>query len=141
MLLKCHNYYQVKITRHLLGHNFFKIIAVFWTLLIFYLCLNDTPSLPKINIINIDKIIHFLFYFVFVFLWIKSSKNISLHYFLIVLILAIFLGISIEFLQEYYTQNRTFDWYDIVANVLGAIISFILVKSHHVYKTKTSHIS
>lgn len=136
MLLKRHNYYQVKITRHLLGHNFFKICAIFWTLLIFYLCLNDTPSLPIIPFENIDKIIHFVFYFVFVFLWIMSLKHISLRYFLIVLFIALLLGISIEFLQEKYTKNRAFDWYDIVANALGAITSFILVKSYHVIQNK-----
>ena len=136
MLLKWHNYYQVKITRHLSGHNLFKTIAVIWTLLIFYLCLNDASDLPIVSIKNIDKIIHFVFYFVFVFLWIKSINPISIYYFLMVVIVAIILGISIEFLQENFTQNRAFDWYDIVANALGAITSFILVKSYHVIQNK-----
>lgn len=65
-----------------------------------------------------------------------SLKHISLRYFLIVLFIAIVLGISIEFLQEKYTKNRAFDWYDIVANALGAIASFILVKSYHVIQNK-----
>ncbi|WP_353168072.1 VanZ family protein [Flavobacterium sp.] len=129
----------MKSTRHLLGHNFFKITAIFWTLLIFYLCLNDVPSLPSIPIENLDKIIHFIFYFVFVFLWIMSFKNISLRYFLIVLFIALLLGISIEFLQKNYTKNRAFDWYDIVANTLGAITGFILVKYYH--KTQNKNIS
>jgi VanZ family protein len=136
MLLKCHNYYQVKITRHLSGHNLFKIIAIFWTLLILYLCLNDLSGLPAVSIKNIDKIIHFVFYFVFVFLWIKSIKPISINYFLMVLFIAIIFGIGIEFLQEKFTQNRIFDWYDIVANSLGAITSFILVKSYHGLQNK-----
>ncbi len=127
MLLKWHNYYQVKITRHLSGHNLFKTIAVIWTLLIFYLCLNDASDLPIVSIKNIDKIIHFVFYFVFVFLWIKSINPISIYYFLMVVIVAIILGISIEFLQEKFTQNRVFDWYDIIANSMGAITSFIIV--------------
>jgi VanZ family protein len=129
----------VKITRHLLGHNLFKIIAFFWTLLIIYLCLNDVSSLATISIKNIDKIIHFVFYFVFVFLWIKGIKNTSIHYSLMVVVLAIFLGISIEFLQKYCTQKRTFDWYDIVANSFGAISSFIFVKIYHAIQKKTSH--
>ncbi|WP_353078293.1 VanZ family protein [Flavobacterium sp.] len=92
--------------------------------------------MPIIPFENIDKIIHFVFYFVFVFLWIMSLKHISLRYFLIVLFIALLLGISIEFLQEKYTKNRAFDWYDIVANALGAITSFILVKSYHVIQNK-----
>ncbi len=122
--------------QHLLGHNFFKISAVFWTLLIFYLCLNDVPSLPTIPIENIDKIIHFIFYFVFVFLWIKSFKHFSLRYFLIVLFMALCIGITIEFLQEKYTKNRAFDWYDIVANALGAITSFFIVKFYNAIQNK-----
>jgi len=43
---------------------------------------------------------------------------------------------DIEFLQEKYTKNRAFDWYDIVANALGAVTSFILVKSYHVIQNK-----
>ncbi len=100
------------------------------------MCLNDAPSIPRIPIKNIDKIIHFVFYFIFVFLWIKSLKHISLRYFIIVLFIALCLGISIEFLQEKFTENRAFDWYDIVANSLGAITSFILVKSYHVIQNK-----
>ena len=122
--------------QHLLGHNFFKITAIFWTLLIFYLCLNDMPSLPIVPIENIDKIIHFVFYFVFVFLWIKSINPISIYYFLIVVLIAIILGITIEFLQEKFTQNRVFDWYDILANSMGAITSFILVKSYQSIQNK-----
>ena len=121
---------------HLLGHNFFKISAIFWTLLIFYLCLNDVPSLPTIPIENIDKIIHFIFYFVFVFLWIKSIKHISLRYFLIVLFMALCIGISIEFLQDKFTKNRAFDWYDIVANILGAITSLFIVRFHNAIQNK-----
>ena len=122
--------------QHLLGQNFFKISAIFWTLLIFYLCLNDVQSLPTIPIENIDKIIHFIFYFVFVFLWIKSIKHISLRYFLIVLFIALCLGISIEFLQEKFTKNRAFDWYDIIANALGAITSFFIVKFYNAIQNK-----
>ena len=46
----------------------------------------------------------------------------------LILFLALILGITIEFLQENFTQNRTFDWYDILANSLGALASFIYVK-------------
>lgn len=128
MPLKLHNYFQVKNTQHLLGHSFFKVAAVFWTFLIFYLCLKNVSNLPPIPFENFDKIIHFVFYFIFVFLWIMSFKNISFSHFLIVFFIALLLGIGIEYLQENFTKNRVFDWLDIVANALGAIMSFILVK-------------
>ena len=48
--------------------------------------------------------------------------------------MAVILGIAIEFLQENFTHNRTFDWYDILANSIGAIVSFIYVKKFYAIK-------
>jgi len=110
-----------------LGHNLFKIFALLWTLLIFYLCLDDSPNVPKITFQYKDKVVHFIFYFVFVYFWAKSLKNIRFNYTLIILVLALILGITIEVLQENFTVNRTFDWYDILANSIGAIASFTYV--------------
>ncbi len=117
-------------------HNLFKILAFLWTLLIFYLCLDDSPNVPKINIQYKDKVVHFIFYFVFVYFWTKSIKNKNLNYLLMVLFLAITTGITIEFLQENYTSHRTFDWYDILANTLGAIACFIYVKKFYAIKNE-----
>ena len=118
----------MKHTHHLLVHNLFKILAFFWTLLIFYLCLEEAQSVPKITFQYKDKVAHFICYFVLVYFWIKSFKNIRLNYILIILILAIVMGVTVEVLQENFTINRTFDWYDILANSLGATVSFIYVK-------------
>jgi VanZ family protein len=109
-------------------HNLFKILALLWTILIFYFCLEEAPSVPKITFQYKDKVVHFIFYFVFVYFWTKSLQNKRLNYVLIILFLAIIIGISIEFLQDNFTSNRTFDWYDILANSIGAIASFIYVK-------------
>ena len=126
----------MKHTHHLLEHNLFKILAFFWTLLIFYLCLDDLPSVPKINFQYKDKVVHFIFYFGFVYFWTKSLKNISFNYILIILVLALIMGISIEFLQENFTLHRTFDWYDILANSIGAMASFIYVKKFYAIKNE-----
>ena len=108
-------------------HNFFKILALSWTILIFYFCLEESPSVPKISFQYKDKVVHFIFYFVFVYFWAKSLKNIRFNYLLIILVLALILGITIEFLQENLTLHRTFDWYDILANSIGALASFTYV--------------
>lgn len=118
----------MKLTQHLSERNFFKILAIFWTIVIFYLCLEEAPSVPKISFQYKDKVAHFIFYFVFVFFWTKSFKNKKSQSFVIILIIAIVLGITIEVLQENFTQNRTFDWYDILANSVGAITCFTFVK-------------
>ena len=117
-------------------HNLFKILAFFWTLLIFYLCLDDAPNIPKFTFHSKDKIVHFIFYFVFVYFWTKSLKNKQSNYILIILFLALITGITIEFLQENFTHYRTFDWYDILANSIGAIASFIYVKKFYAIKNE-----
>jgi len=117
----------VKHTHHLLVHNLFKLLALSWTILIFYFCLEEAPSVPKITFQYKDKVVHFIFYFVFVYFWAKSLKNIRFNYTLIILVLALLIGITIEFLQENFTVNRTFDWYDILANSIGAIAGFTFI--------------
>ena len=100
------------------------------------MCLDDSPNVPKINFQYKDKVVHFIFYFVFVFFWTKSLKNKNLSYLLIILFLAVITGITIEFLQENFTIHRTFDWYDILANFLGALASFICVKKFYAIKNE-----
>ena len=136
MLQKQTNCYLVKITQRLLEHNLYKIFAIFWTLLIVYLCLDDAPNVPKFAFQYKDKIVHFIFYFIFVFVWTKSLKNKSLKSVLIVLFLAILFGVLIEFLQENITLNRTFDWFDILANARGAITGFIYIKKFYAIKNE-----
>lgn len=70
----------------------------------------------------------------FVFLWVKSIENKTFKKGLIVFFLAILLGISIEFLQENFTVHRTYDNYDILANTLGGLLSFLLVIKFHLIK-------
>ena len=50
------------------------------------------------------------------------------HHLLIVLF-AVFYGIVIEVLQNLLTKNRQADFYDAVANTLGAVVGFICVYS------------
>ena len=124
----------MKLIQHLLGHNLFKIFAVLWTLLIIYLCLDDSPNVPQFTFQYKDKVVHFIFYFVFVYFWTKSLKNKDINTLGLILFLALILGITIEFLQENFTYTRTFDWYDILANSIGAVASFMYVKKFYAIK-------
>ncbi|WP_143065656.1 VanZ family protein [Flavobacterium urocaniciphilum] len=124
----------MKIIQHLSEHKLFKVLAVIWTITILYLCLSDSPNVPNFKLPFKDKIVHFSFYFMFVFLWVKSFENKTFKKGLIVLFLAILLGISIEFLQENFTVHRTYDNYDILANTLGGLFSFLLVIKFHLIK-------
>lgn len=100
-----------------------KLLAILWLLLISLLCFLPGSALPKANWlddISFDKWVHFGLFTVLLFLWrfeFPSAKNYDL---LIVLIAALY-GFGIEVIQHYFIPNRSFDLYDILADVTGAI--------------------
>ncbi|HSI77227.1 MAG TPA: VanZ family protein [Lunatimonas sp.] len=96
---------------------------------------NNIPELPKFP--GYDKVIHFTLFFGMVFLWNrvwignyrkeKKIRKISLNYLVFGIVFAIFT----EFLQM-NVPGRSFDVWDIVANISGGTIGTII----YVYLTK-----
>lgn len=100
-------------------------IAFCWTLLILFLSFKSTSSIPNIDIPNIDKVVHFMFYFVFVFLWYRYlffRKKASRRNVFVLATVAIIIGILIEIGQGYFTETRQSDVFDVMANSLGTIV-------------------
>ncbi|AFL82788.1 putative integral membrane protein [Belliella baltica DSM 15883] len=75
-----------------------------------------------------DKIIHFGLFFVLIFLWLRvantSRKKIKLKIFTIYLVFGIIIAILVEYLQQ-EVPNRSFDYFDIAANILGGAVGII----------------
>ncbi|MDK2771512.1 VanZ family protein [Flavobacterium haoranii] len=115
----------MKIIKHLSERNFFWL-AIIWTLFITVLCLVSVNDLPSVSIQNKDKITHAMFYFVFVFLWgnafTKNSKT-----FFKVFVFAILYGIIIEIFQGVFTETRSADFFDVLANTFGALLGLLLL--------------
>lgn len=114
----------------LLAHkNFWLVIAVFWTSIIFYLCLVNSDDLPSISlgIDWFDKVVHFSFHFIFTVFWLiyikRTNKNISINQVLKVVIASFVIGVLIEILQALFTTTRKADILDVLANSLGTIAS------------------
>lgn len=106
----------------------FQFLALLWTVVITVLSL-ITISIGTIGssipIENKDKIVHFLFYFLFVLLW-NLAQNIKTTIKIIsILIVAIFYGAIIEILQS-FTAIRTADFFDFLANTLGAVLGTLI---------------
>ena len=124
----------MKYIQNLLAHKqLLLFLAVFWTILIGYLCLDESSDLPSISINNIDKSVHFSFHFVFTILWffyfICNVNQINIiKYFAITFFMSLIYGIFIEWAQFYFTTNRKADVYDVIANVLGAIFALFASK-------------
>lgn len=72
-----------------------------------------------------DKFVHFIFYFVFVVFWSFGLHKIN-KFRIKVFFAAVFYGIIIEALQYAVTENRTADFYDVLANSFGALVAFIV---------------
>lgn len=117
----------MKITQ-LLSERKFVLFAVFWTILITTLSLITIEKAPSfvLQLPFKDKVVHFLFYFVFVVLWSFALKQRTSNFRIKILIAAFFYGIIIEVLQYAVTENRTADFYDVLANSLGAFFAFIV---------------
>ena len=111
-----------------MSDKFYFGMAIFWTILTFYLSLISARSASKFNIWDFtgtDKLAHLIFYGVFSFLWCMSlrKRNVEKKY---VLFFSIFFGVSMEIFQLYLFNGRSFELYDILANIIGSIIGVIL---------------
>lgn len=110
------------------------IILFIWVLLITFLSLasSDQISSGFFSIKHLDKIAHFIFYFVFALLLFRiileyktSSITASL---LIAAIVPIVYSGGIELTQEYLTTTREADFLDFFVNILGATIAVLVGK-------------
>lgn len=79
-----------------------------------------------------DKVLHFITFFVLtvVFYWIvDTNRRRTLNMTLVVCTLV--LGVGSEFVQSFLPNDRDFDLYDIVANVLGSLLGVGLCTWYH----------
>ncbi|PSL49640.1 VanZ like protein [Chitinophaga niastensis] len=106
----------------------YYIPAALWIIMILVLCTlpgKDFPSSSFLEKIHFDKIVHFgmfggivLFLSLGIYWQKKHITNIAL---LLIVFLAAAYGLGIEFIQKYWTTDRSFDLYDVLADTLGAI--------------------
>ena len=113
-----------------------KIIAKYWksilcSIIIIILCFIPGDELPQpdLAVPYLDKIIHFSFYFALSFIIQHEIKNkIKLRNHLFIFIYAMVLGGCIELIQENLIVERGGDFLDLIADLLGAIIAFVVFK-------------
>lgn len=118
-----------------------KLLRYIWppaiiAIIIFYLCcLMPTSDIPKYDYIlglPADKVYHFVMFFAlasvasFNYILINDGHIIILKLVLFAILLSILYGGLIEIIQLYIIENRAGDWYDFLADSLGAIASLPL---------------
>lgn len=104
-------------------YNIWITLGVFYTVSIIVISFLPLKG-PEI-ISHIDKVVHFLIYFIHAFSFLQISKRIKT-----IVIWGITLGISIEILQP-IISTRFFDYFDILANILGSFAGGLLALKYN----------
>ena len=126
------HYFQVKLIKNLLGRkHLIQVLTVFWTVLVTYLCLASSESLPSVDVFRFDKLGHFAFHLGITTMWFlfwkttygNENKNALLKAFLF----SFFFGIIIEISQAVFTETRHGDITDVFANSLGALTAVFII--------------
>lgn len=109
-------------------YNYF---STFFFALILVGTLIPGSTLPESSTEHLDKVIHALLFFLFVFSaivgFVKQSQYPKLHFDAVkyVLIFSGLLTVGTEVLQHLVIPRRTFDMYDILADVVGVGFGFL----------------
>ncbi len=102
-------------------------------LIIFYLCClipsNDIPNIDWNFFVEKDKAVHFVMFFILAlvasgnYIYLKKGHIIILKFIGLTLLVPIVYGGLIELIQYEYFIDRSGDWYDFLADVLGVLAS------------------
>lgn len=107
-------------------------LAFVWTCILIVLSVISKGTASKLAIIDffgIDKVAHLIFYAVLSWLWVRAMFNSAIqHSVFISFTLSTILGISLEFIQKYCTDGRSFEYDDMVANLVGTIVGLVAFK-------------
>ena len=103
-------------------HNFyFQIIGSFLILvLLIYLHFMQPPSID-ISLTLVDKLAHFLMFF-FTMMWFMYITR----KWLVAAVSLLLLALVFEWIQMNYIINRSFDWFDWIADGIGIVLCFLI---------------
>lgn len=107
--------------------------AFLWAIIICILSLMPSKNLPELHfdLLAPDKLAHTAVYALLSFLWLWAYKERKMSYAFIVFSGSAILGILLEVAQYLFFPDRFFELYDILANVIGAIIGIIALFFYH----------
>lgn len=110
----------------------YNIGGILWILLIFIACSTPGEQLPPSPFFDFDKLVHLFFYGTLQLLLLRGFylqyqfKMVRQHYLSIAFIFSAGYGILIEVLQGHVFRNRSFDLFDMAANIIGVILATII---------------
>ncbi len=110
-------------------------LSIAWGSLIFYLTVLSTPKVNPDSWLRlipfVDKWVHLSLFFVFNFILFleqkKTNENNSFYY-LASIILGIVYGGLIELFQAFFTTNRSAEYLDWLADIVGVLLAYLIFK-------------
>jgi VanZ family protein len=109
--------------------------AMGWIILILFLCTMPGSSLPKASLfdkLHVDKLVHFFLFGGTVILlaygYYRQRGHISGWTLLGIALATGLYGLAIEFIQKYFTANRSFEIMDVVADTVGALMGALIFR-------------
>jgi hypothetical protein len=94
----------------------------FWTLLILTACTWPGKDIPAAPIMGFDKIVHSGLFTVWIILFLLAYPQKSL----LLVVMGMAYGLGLEFYQQLLPFDRTFDWWDAVADAAGVMLGFLI---------------
>lgn len=112
----------------MLTSGFYKVLSLAWFLGILYLCSVNPSKLPSINFtfFEIDKLVHIILFGVQAYLIVFSFKLPNRSVYLLAFLLSVGYGVIIEIVQGLFLPLRSFDYADMLADLIGAIVFTLL---------------
>ncbi|MFT3703738.1 MAG: VanZ family protein [Agriterribacter sp.] len=107
--------------------------ALLWSVIIFILLTIPGKELPPgPEIPDLDKVIHIFIFGTQVWLWSVYCKHTGkfkslLGIFFLIFLLSCLYGIGMEYYQKYFVANRAFELGDILADITGSAIAWLIV--------------
>lgn len=115
-----------------LPKRYFATAHILWAVVVFGLHAMSSKAFPKITLwenLGPDKIVHAFMFFVATALAAFSGwgklKSATVW---------IGAGVLLEYYQFYFTSDRSFDWFDVVADATGVFIALLLLKGTVSYR-------
>ncbi|WP_078056367.1 VanZ family protein [Aequorivita aquimaris] len=124
---------MMPLTKHLLADKRLLFIAIIYSCLITVLFFIPSQDLPKTQLLEADKIVHILVYFILVNLWmlylyVSNDYHFEKKWIPILLLSILLYGIIIEIFQGLFTVSRSADILDVVSNLLGSLLGIFFFK-------------
>jgi VanZ family protein len=118
---------MTELIKRLSGPKTLFLIGVLYSVCITIALLSPTNNVPRIDIAFLDKAIHIVIHLLLSFIWLwygftTDKYHISFKLVFLTLSMCFAYGLAIEAMQHWFTQTRTFDVFDLVANVLGSLL-------------------